>query len=520
MRIIAILSTLVFVLQNISSAMQRVELTSLSLVSDKAAYYIVKQDINGGTAKFATGSVLAFEGGTMYGCELRGDFTVSAPEYQIFDENTTVSGIRNGEVSAAWFGKLDAQNAAKTINRAIAPDRLVTLGSGDYMLTEPVILYDNERFHCTGTLHVMSDYPAIVVHGCYADLDVYKIEGPKKGIGTGVLLCENTYHCTLNVREMLSLKKGFDLTPTVLTYKLPTDTRDYAGSQYCRFNWHHIHSVNYGIYIDPFLDQSDPLTMAWSNENYYFGGQLSGDYGIYTKSRSGRKKTDVPNGNVFENIGFEHINNHCIVLDGFWFDKFKDLRMSESLPKDSAYIVMNDCRFLDFDMKSGIPVSRIDPQSLCFGITMNGLFTDSGGDIDNNFNTLIITCDVNNPEIKPLKLSTTKWVPRSQQSIYTCRNDETISFSDIYASAYENRKVFNNYVRIWVDDGKTLSIDMRKAGLLGAKEADMMLHLVNTGHINLVTNDKIIEITKPGFYLLKYFYANLVVVDMNETIRQ
>lgn len=515
MRIFAVILG-IFTAMSSTFAMQRIELTSLAQVGVEPAYYVVKQDIAGGEATFAAGSVLAFEGGMLKGCTVSGDFTVSAPEYRIFDNNTTVKGLRNAAVPAAWFGPLDPANAARTINRAIAPDRLVTLGAGNYVLSEPVLLYDNERFKCSGTLHVTADYPAIVVHGCYADLDVYKIEGPGKGKGTGVLLCENTYHCTLNVREMFNLNKGFDLTPTILTYKHPTDTRDYAGSQYCRFNWHHIHSVVYGIYIDPFLDSSVPLTMAWSNENYYFGGQLSGDYGIYTKARNGCKRTDVPNGNVFENIGFEHINKHCIVLDGFWFDKFKDLRISESLPKEGAYIVMNDCRFLDFDMKSAIPVNRIDPQSQCFGITMNGLFTDSGVDINNNFNTLIITCDITDPDSKPLKLSTTKWTARSEQGIYTCRKDETISFSDIYAMAHEDRKVFSNYARIWVDNGKTLSIDMRKAGLTGAKEADMMLHLVSTGHINLITNDKVIEITKPGFYKLKYFYANLVVVDLNE----
>lgn len=109
-------------LTTILMSAEKVVLTedNISALSDKY-YYIVNTDINlnGRTLVLPKDAVVKFEGGSLYGTgtiDINGAVIV-ADSYPIFGENVAVRGqFGNDEVMAGWFGPMNSNTAAATIN--------------------------------------------------------------------------------------------------------------------------------------------------------------------------------------------------------------------------------------------------------------------------------------------------------------------------------------------------------------------------------------------------------------------
>lgn len=481
-------------------AMQRVELTELTQVGVHPAYYIVKQDISGGTATFAAGSVLAFEGGTLHGCDISGDFTVSAAEYQIFDAETTVKGLRNATVPAAWFGPVDEASASATINRAIQMCGKTTLGSGIYTLNSPILLSDRQSFKCSGTLKITKDIPAIVMHGINIEVDVDLISG--NGSGTAVLLCENTYNGRVNVNNINGVTRGFDLSPCTLKYKSVTDKLDYCGIQYTKFNWLVIRAT-YPIYVDPWAKKGSDINSSWVSECQFYGGRVMGDYGFYMPPVDGKDMAHSHPCSQLSlyDIGFEGIKKMALRFENCVFNHCYGLRMSESLPETGPYISLKNTYLCDIDIKSGIPQSRIQAESGCWGVNLHGLFMNDKLDIYNDYEDIAIVCDPTSKDKTSHLLLVNNKNPYSTAPNITIKENTSTDFLWLFKDTAK-RNVLSTTSVVYILPGKTLTVDMSSLEYLGGKNASVVIQYIGIGDLVLKGKHRTFTLNKPGYYKL------------------
>ena len=117
----------------------------------------------------------------------------------------------------------------------------------------------------------------------------------------------------------------------------------HIGIQYMKFYFQNIECTTC-----IFFDYKDNSRKGWINENQFFGGRLTGNYGILTTDID---FFDVINSNNFYKIGFEGVNTCAIKLSGVNKWKLNDLRMHEYI-YNKPYIILNDCK--DIELSSTV----------------------------------------------------------------------------------------------------------------------------------------------------------------------
>lgn len=382
-------------------------LSQLTRLSD--TYFLIQEQITLSAASYTLqkGCVLDFRGGSFISSGNTGrklvlnGAKVYAPSYCIFGKGLSVSGFTNDLVKSEWFNT--GEGEAKGINRAIvaAQGCPVELECRDYELSESIVFNTltsgaTQTLISPGTLIPKNSFPAIRINTSKVNLKVNRIEGTvlsgvpvdgkavQKIMGIGVEISNTAQHCVLDVNEMFSLEKGFSVSPVAT---LQPDGGTYAGVQYCKFYFQSIRA-NTCFYV------SLP-SGTWFTESFIFGGRMAGHNGIFFESlpSGSRGNCDTL---VFENIGFEDLDEKPIQLCGITQSILSDLRMAEALPglspwdNDSKWIFLEDASYLKIGVKTYLRPGRIEMSGRCNNIVFTGFVVDHEGSYVNHFDRLWI----------------------------------------------------------------------------------------------------------------------------------
>ena len=172
---------------SVAMGVQRVsqgEILNRKVNGAKATMYIIEGDCSlSGDMTLAAGSILKFEGGAIngYGTIKGSRLMIDAPKYQIFGENVNMSkgAIANGEVSAHWWGAVGdgVTYDCDAINRALqnAGTSCVVLDNLKYMTNETIVLGENQKLLCDGTIAYRGSGAAIELKNSYVDLDINEL---------------------------------------------------------------------------------------------------------------------------------------------------------------------------------------------------------------------------------------------------------------------------------------------------------------------------------------------------------
>lgn len=374
-----------------------------------------------------------------------------------------------------------------------------------------------QRFYCPGKLLLSSDVVAVELNASYVDVYVKQIESTQSSVGVGVKFAGNVYNSNVEVETIYGLKRGFDFTPTY------GNENGEAGSQYNKIKWQLLRCT-YCIYIDIWSHLSH-LKRTWVNENQFEGGRVVGDYGIYVNNVNNdrnSKYADKINGNVFNCIGFEGITKMPIKISHCWFNTFRDLRMSESLPtgKDTVWIDMADCAYLVFSIKSGVRYDAVVAKN-CSNIEFQGAFVDDGANLSKGFNRLyVMNSDVLNLNGKDNILVSKSIVSQNiVKKLYFDKNHqppETINFDDLFVVLYDGQKILSNTCEITMWDATQLTIDVSSSTYTNALDMDLKCNCNAKSSVIIKNGDKeIYKITQTGTYrVTSDGQANIVVLEI------
>ena len=486
-------------LSNQLSPMTEIVLTSptntltQAMVSTPNAIYIIKNvfNLNGATIEIPSNCTLSFEGGALSNGTVKGNQTfIKALRYQIFDiaagSQLILTGtFSNDYLSAHWFGaKGDGvTDDAPAINSALANSCKCTieLDRLNYLINSTIYIsaYDGMSFKCAGTISTNSDIVMIDISTHYNEIYVYELKYNNPNHweddyhdfkGTGVLLSENVYHCTVNIEYMWYLNKGLSFVPFIRNPKIC----DYAGSQYNKFTFQTIDAV-YCIYIN-LLSGNDNGNNLWMNENQFFGGRVRGKYGVYVERldpMKGEPKFDWINGNVFYCIGFEAIETPVYMYHSMTND-FNNVRMSESIEtageKSETYIDLLDCNNLTFNIKSFLPYSVIKAEKCC-QINLERCFSDQG--LLMGYDRMALT---NSGFPNVTEMSTTgrdlKYISRADSPLNVLKklfyNNAyppvgSVNFNELFVTTWDDAdvSVFSNICEITVYNNVNIDIDFK-----------------------------------------------------------
>ena len=401
-----------------------------------ATFYVIKGDCTlSNSITIPTGSVLKFEGGRIINNQtdelevtLSGSrIIVDAPKTQIFGSGVKVTGIANDEISAHWFGAQGdgVNDDSAAINTALqcAGKSWVVLENNTYLIKSSIVLQNNQRLRCCGTIKYDGEAEAIRVAGSHVILDIDELKKANttsfNNSSSGVLFNGTIGHCDVNVRQIYYFNKAINVT-----LSNEGDICNKRWLQYSRITWQFIQS-KYGIYIDMYskMDYSMTEVNSWINENQFNGGRLYCEYGVYVYKPENHynlvtnKKVGIINGNVFNSIGFEGkvgdgIKITPITLHDAWHNNFNDLRISEGLVNIDAesnlgWINLTNCGYLNFTIKSLIPYKAVKVVG-CNNIKLSAAFCDDNYGYMGEYDKMHV---LNlNPSYNPLNMfdSTTK----------------------------------------------------------------------------------------------------------------
>ena len=546
---------------SVAMGVQRVsqgEILNRKVNGTKATMYIIEGDCSlSGDVTLAAGSILKFEGGAIngYGTIKGSRLMIDAPKYQIFGKNVNMSkgAIANGEVSAHWWGAVGdgVTYDCDALNRALqnAGTSCVVLDNLKYMTNETIVLGENQKLRCDGTIAYRGSGAAIELKNSYVDLDINELRhNAGSGYnqttsfkGTGVLFSGNVYHSNVNVDKVLYFNRAFDMSP-----KLGKDW--YCGIQYCKITWQYVVG-EYGIYIDmpSGAKNAKKGDRIWVNENQFNGGRLLCRYGIYSTPVDDKYKDiiGVINGNVFNSIGFEGEGNlkcKAITLYNAWHNNFNDIRLSEGYVSiGQPWIDLTQCGYLNFNFKSQIPYSAVKA-TRCNHIEMQGSFTDNGLGYQTGYDRLYVLNE--NPSYNPLKNASdknsenVKLLTRSAigaaeiKQIYvgaTTANlrgglEQNMKFNDLFFANAGDQKVMSDKTFITVNDKSTLNISTEHSLANSYLDFELVCK-ISTGSKIVITNSngKKITLTESGVYHVRPTGSNFelfMVKDSGSNVYQ
>ena len=352
----------------------------------------------------------------------------------IIYKKVSFPNLANDEIKAEWFNDGTHSGSEQVyINQAIvaAHGCPVILEHRLYTLSAPIVFPAISRttnrdkalrqtLVSPGTLLVDGDDAAIDVKVHNVWLKINLIVG-KDFHGTGIRYSENSYHGIADVREMVSLEKGFEVNPVPVWNGQYNDkgdkTNKYAGVQYIKFIFQSIRA-KYCFYV--FVRAG-----GWFTESYILGGVLSGENGIYfASSIPNPKPTEKPipsingfDGLVFNNITFENLSGEPVRLTKLKQSNFYNLYMSTGLPGiNKKWIFMDNVDMVEMNIMSIIDPNRIETIGTCRCSYINGFIVDDNG-YYNHFDRLLISKVNNNGATVNKMVATT-----SMQPFNMCKN--------------------------------------------------------------------------------------------------
>lgn len=478
-------------------------IVSQSAFSTANTTYIINYDITlSGEVTVPSGCTLLFSGGSVSGGTLQlTDTEVCAPDYQIFKSVRIKGSFANSHISAHWWGAKGDGNTddSKAINSAleVAGKSTVMLPRQRYLVNSPIKinrLYS--KLECAGTILTTSDIAILELSSQYLDIKVRQLRyGKTNGvttdrIGTGVSFRGNVFNSNISIDRVMNLQKGFDFTPDL------ADGRKLSGSQYNKVSWQYI-DCRYCIFIDLWKDPSI-VHKVWVNENQFFGGRMSGEYGVYVKENSiaSPENTDYINGNVFNCIGFEGI----VTPVSLFFsrnNRFNDCRMSEGISGDK-WIILKDCGFCSFDIKSMFPYNRLSTTN-CSQVVIENRIVDSGMGGGSGFNRLIangntVFAGTELPQCNMMK-----------QLYYNSTTNQRISFNDLFVSTYDHQMVLSDMCKIIIDKKMKLTVDLKDSVYKLHPRMTLVCSIFNGATIDIAIGNKVYAtISQLGKYIITY----------------
>ena len=436
--------------------------------------YVIKVDLKiqvglGQPLEIGANSILKFEGGSIkpypsfYGYPVPVTSTGSeiiAPSYHILKSCTLSDGFVNNYLPVEWFGaKGDGvTDDSDAINMAIdsCHGSTVLLSNATYVVDLPInIKRDHINFECRGTIKIMNhDVIAFDIASSESTISInrligyYDVDAQGHAFnyqGGAILLSDNCHNSTFNVHVIRYFDKGIMLMPR-------TNSRDYAGIQYCKFSFSYI-TANYCIYIDMVNDvESGSGVNLWVNENQFNGGRLQGTNGIYVAADADPSQTTWGwiNGNVFNCIGFEDIVfpiqlYHCA------FNSFHDLRMSESIYQSPdepglVFISLRYCKNMTFDIKSFFPRTYLKAEH-SHHIELKRCFCDEDYGVGQDYSRLLVL----NEDGSALTGASYNFV----SSAMTSRNDFKRIYFGLASQDLPNLTIPYHELFQTIDDGET-----------------------------------------------------------------
>lgn len=489
-----------------------------AMVSNPNTIYIVKDIFYlTGTIEIGNNSILDFRGGSLSGGCLKGNFTdIKAPTYQIFYGVELIETFTNSVFSAHWFGaKGDGvTDDSPSINYALENSGTIPIemGSLDYLIESSININKiNQKLTCYGSIVTNKDITLINISAHHAQLNINKLSYNTTDVdytkfkGTGIVFSDNSYHSTISVNHILKLRKGISFEPVAKTL-------NFAGIQYSKISFQEIYAF-YCIYIN-LLSGKEKGKNLWTNENQFNGGRVSGNYGIYVERPSyNDPQFDYINGNVFNCIGFEDINIP-IYLYHASFNTFRDLRMSESIHSENAFIDLKNCQSMIFDIKSHIPYNRIKAEN-CIQIELSRSYTDDGHGFE--YDKMYINQDPMIPTSEDIK-----FIFKSYSSVNTLKKlyydinhtpENPINYNEFFVYRYDGMMTFSNFCEITIYNNLELIVDFENS--IYKMHPDMTLRYNHHGIAKIkfmLGNTPITTINQRGTYKITYDRDNNISI--------
>ena len=221
------------------------------------------------------------------------------------------------------------------------------------------IAHNNTILYCTGEIVFDNDIVIFGIKSSHNNIYVHKATGSYSSVSDHVYSFYGTLfkldadkveigYNNITVDDAENVKIAFDC------YANGDSNNVYTGILYNKIAFTYI-KAQYGI---KFSCGSGGL--PYINENQFFGGRISGNYGVYAEK--GSTQTDPYNGNKFINIGFEEIV--CgISVEFFQFNSFHGVRVSESLHGPYWFIFASDCYCNSIQGDAGLSYTKINDQN-------------------------------------------------------------------------------------------------------------------------------------------------------------
>lgn len=369
-----------------------------SVLAATNTYFIVEKAIalEGIRYTLGSGSVLNFDGGSFTGSsnsalDINGGQVIAAP-YPIFI-NLTVTGFSNSKIYAEWFMTNASEAAHLYINRALqyAKGCPVVLLPKDYELTGTikfpstspstlisegkliVVKKDNQNNEGNNDNAWNNNPVAIDIDVSNVHLDIERIEfkineNQKYEKGSAIRISGQVFHASINVNSILYPKYGIDISPG-------RDGKS-ANVQYLNIKFQQI-AAGYCIYINIFhkdAQGAEHPENVWVTRSSIHGGRLIGNHGVYMEEGTVNVNTSHISELRFTSIGFEAMDQTPIFLRNATRLRFEYIRMSESLPDNTAipWFDFKDVTWVDFSINGGIRADYIKAEGACDRITIRG----------------------------------------------------------------------------------------------------------------------------------------------------
>ena len=331
-----------------------------AMINKANTIYVIQYDydLKEASIDIPENCVLQFDGGSLSNGTIIGNGTSidSIPIY-IF-KDIIFEGTFKGEFHVEYMGaSIKNEDNSGYFNKAFSSViKHWVAKSSFYKISNTIIINNNSffTFKCIGEIIVTKGIDAFKFIGKYNNnivFDVYAIKTDEPPIssddnhtqydyddlaGSAITIASNFYNSTIKIGYILYFKYGLHMS-------IDSAENFHIGIQYMKFYFQNIECTTC-----IFFDYKDNSRKGWINENQFFGGRLTGNYGILTTDID---FFDVINNNNFYNIGFEGVNTCAIKLSGVNKWKLNYLRMHESI-YNKPYIILNDCK--DIELSSTV----------------------------------------------------------------------------------------------------------------------------------------------------------------------
>ena len=232
----------------------------------------------------------------------------------------------------------DSSIIQNAINLAISNKYELLIDENTYLINTGLVINDTIHLDIKGELHTTENITILTITSNNSIFNINKLSGTNN-IGCGLKLLGRNAYNSINIIEISDLYYG-----------IMFDNQTGGGINYNKTTFIYLDNT-YDIY---YICDSK----AWINQNQFYGGRLSGDYGVYFKK--GTNQSNDYDGNNFYDIGFEELYD-AITLNFANKNTFKNFRMMEGI-RHKYIVLANDCRSNVFEsiLTSECTIDKID----------------------------------------------------------------------------------------------------------------------------------------------------------------